>query len=116
MDKACLTWHHAAENELRERVHMIQDRKYELRNLTLDAVLASACAASGTRALCAAHGQPLSHGCFQVRQAVHPRPQHPLAAHDLRAARRVNHTAPLAHLNKICAHLDEPTIAGVDYL
>jgi nitrite reductase (cytochrome c-552) len=39
LDKACLTCHHASEEELRSRVHAIQDRTFELRNLALDAVL-----------------------------------------------------------------------------
>jgi nitrite reductase (cytochrome c-552) len=39
IDKACQTCHQWSEEELRERVHTIQDRTYELRNLALDAVL-----------------------------------------------------------------------------
>ena len=39
IDKACQTCHHSSEDELRERVHTIQDRTYELRNIALEAVL-----------------------------------------------------------------------------
>ena len=39
IEKACQTCHHWDEQELRNRVHTIQDRTYELRNLALDAVL-----------------------------------------------------------------------------
>jgi nitrite reductase (cytochrome c-552) len=39
IEKSCQTCHHWEEQELRNRVHTIQDRTYELRNLALDAVL-----------------------------------------------------------------------------
>ena len=39
IDKACQTCHQATEEELRARVHTIQDRTYELRNIAIDAVL-----------------------------------------------------------------------------
>ena len=39
IDKACQTCHHASEDELRGRVHTIQDRTYQMRNIALDAVL-----------------------------------------------------------------------------
>ncbi|HJR43894.1 MAG TPA: ammonia-forming cytochrome c nitrite reductase subunit c552 [Gemmatimonadaceae bacterium] len=40
INRACQTCHRFSEEELRERVHVIQDRTYELRNIALDAVLA----------------------------------------------------------------------------
>jgi nitrite reductase (cytochrome c-552) len=40
INRACQTCHRFSEEELRERVHTIQDRTYELRNIALDAVLA----------------------------------------------------------------------------
>ena len=39
VDKACQTCHRWSEEELRARVHTIQDRTYQLRNIALDAVL-----------------------------------------------------------------------------
>lgn len=39
IDKACQTCHRTSEEELRAKVHTIQDRTYELRNLAIDAVL-----------------------------------------------------------------------------
>jgi nitrite reductase (cytochrome c-552) len=39
IDKACQTCHRWSEDELRSRVHSIQDRTYQLRNIALDAVL-----------------------------------------------------------------------------
>jgi nitrite reductase (cytochrome c-552) len=39
VDKACQTCHRWSEEELRERVHTIQDRTYQLRNLAIDATL-----------------------------------------------------------------------------
>ena len=39
LNRACQTCHHASEEELRSRVHRIQDRTFELRNMALDAVL-----------------------------------------------------------------------------
>ncbi len=39
IDKACQTCHRWNEEELRERVHTIQDRTYQLRNIALDATL-----------------------------------------------------------------------------
>lgn len=39
VQKACQTCHNMSEDELRERVHVIQDRTYEMRNVALDAVL-----------------------------------------------------------------------------
>ena len=39
IDKACQTCHRWNEQELRERVHTIQDRTYQLRNIALDATL-----------------------------------------------------------------------------
>jgi nitrite reductase (cytochrome c-552) len=39
IDKACQTCHRWNEDELRSRVHAIQDRTYQLRNLALDATL-----------------------------------------------------------------------------
>jgi nitrite reductase (cytochrome c-552) len=39
IDKACQTCHRWSEDELRSRVHTIQDRTYQLRNTALDAVL-----------------------------------------------------------------------------
>ena len=39
IDKACQTCHRSSEAELRERVHTIQDRTYELRNIAIDATL-----------------------------------------------------------------------------
>jgi nitrite reductase (cytochrome c-552) len=39
IDKACQTCHRADQDELRERVHTIQDRTYQLRNIAIDAVL-----------------------------------------------------------------------------
>jgi nitrite reductase (cytochrome c-552) len=39
IDKACQTCHKWNEDELRNRVHTIQDRTYQLRNMALDATL-----------------------------------------------------------------------------
>lgn len=39
INNACQTCHSVPEDELRERVHTIQDRTYEMRNIALDAVL-----------------------------------------------------------------------------
>ncbi|HEY0971022.1 MAG TPA: ammonia-forming cytochrome c nitrite reductase subunit c552 [Gemmatimonadales bacterium] len=39
INRACQTCHKVSEEELRERVHTIQDRTFELRNLAIDAVL-----------------------------------------------------------------------------
>jgi nitrite reductase (cytochrome c-552) len=39
INKACQTCHRWSEEELRSRVHVIQDRTYQLRNTALDAVL-----------------------------------------------------------------------------
>ena len=39
VDNACQTCHQFAETELRNRVHAIQDRTYQLRNIAIDAVL-----------------------------------------------------------------------------
>ncbi len=39
VNRACQTCHHASEDELKARVHRIQDRTYEMRNIALDAVL-----------------------------------------------------------------------------
>jgi nitrite reductase (cytochrome c-552) len=39
INRACQTCHRASEEELRQRVHRIQDRTFELRNIALDAVL-----------------------------------------------------------------------------
>ena len=39
IDKACQTCHRWNEEELRNRVHSIQDRTYQLRNIALDATL-----------------------------------------------------------------------------
>ena len=39
VDNACQTCHRVPEDELRERVHRIQDRTYQMRNIALDAVL-----------------------------------------------------------------------------
>jgi nitrite reductase (cytochrome c-552) len=39
IDNACQTCHRWTEDELRDRVHTIQDRTYQLRNIALDAVL-----------------------------------------------------------------------------
>ncbi|HEX6315788.1 MAG TPA: ammonia-forming cytochrome c nitrite reductase subunit c552, partial [Gemmatimonadaceae bacterium] len=39
INKACQTCHKLAEEELRDRVRVIQDRTFELRNLALDAVI-----------------------------------------------------------------------------
>lgn len=39
IEKACQTCHRWSEDELRNRVHSIQDRTYELRNIALDAAL-----------------------------------------------------------------------------
>ncbi len=39
IDKACQTCHRVDEEQLRERVHTIQDRTYQLRNIALDATL-----------------------------------------------------------------------------
>ena len=39
IDKACQTCHRWSEDELRARVHTIQDRTYQLRNIALDATL-----------------------------------------------------------------------------
>ncbi|MET0398636.1 MAG: ammonia-forming cytochrome c nitrite reductase subunit c552 [Longimicrobiaceae bacterium] len=39
IDKACQTCHHWSEDELRSRVHTIQDRTYQLRNIAIDATL-----------------------------------------------------------------------------
>jgi nitrite reductase (cytochrome c-552) len=39
IDKACQTCHRWSEDELRSRVHSIQERTYQLRNTALDAVL-----------------------------------------------------------------------------
>ncbi len=39
IDKACQTCHHWSEDELRARVHTIQDRTYQLRNIAIDATL-----------------------------------------------------------------------------
>lgn len=39
VNRSCQTCHKVAEDELRQRVHVIQDRTHELRNVALDAVL-----------------------------------------------------------------------------
>ncbi len=39
VDNACQTCHRWSEDELRSRVHTIQDRTYQLRNIAIDAVL-----------------------------------------------------------------------------
>ncbi|HEX6749826.1 MAG TPA: ammonia-forming cytochrome c nitrite reductase subunit c552 [Longimicrobium sp.] len=39
LNRACQTCHHFSEDELRERVHTIQDRTWQMRNIALDAVL-----------------------------------------------------------------------------
>lgn len=39
INRSCQTCHRASEDELRQRVHRIQDRTYEMRNIALDAVL-----------------------------------------------------------------------------
>jgi nitrite reductase (cytochrome c-552) len=39
IDKACQTCHHSSQEELREKVHTIQDRTYEMRNIAIEAVL-----------------------------------------------------------------------------
>ena len=39
INKSCQTCHHTTEEELRNRVHTIQDRTFELRNIAIDAVL-----------------------------------------------------------------------------
>jgi nitrite reductase (cytochrome c-552) len=39
VQKACQTCHNMPEDELRARVHVIQDRTYEMRNVAIDAVL-----------------------------------------------------------------------------
>ena len=39
INKACQTCHKWSEDELRSRVHTIQDRTYEMRNIAMDAVL-----------------------------------------------------------------------------
>lgn len=39
IDKACQTCHRWSEDELRDRVHTIQDRTYEMRNIAIDATL-----------------------------------------------------------------------------
>ncbi len=40
IDRSCQTCHRWSEDDLRQRVHTIQDRTYELRNMAIDAVLA----------------------------------------------------------------------------
>ncbi len=42
IDRSCQTCHRWSEDDLRQRVHTIQDRTYELRNMAIDAVLALA--------------------------------------------------------------------------
>ena len=42
IDRSCQTCHRWSESELRERVHTIQDRTYQLRNMAIDAALALA--------------------------------------------------------------------------
>ena len=39
LDKACQTCHHWSEDELKARVEIIQDRTFELRNITMDALM-----------------------------------------------------------------------------
>lgn len=39
IDRSCQTCHRFSEEELRQRVHLIQDRTYEMRNMALDATL-----------------------------------------------------------------------------
>ena len=39
IDKACQTCHHSSQEELRDKVHTIQDRTYEMRNIAIEAVL-----------------------------------------------------------------------------
>jgi len=39
INRACQTCHHFSEEELRERVHQIQDRTFQMRNIAMDAVL-----------------------------------------------------------------------------
>jgi nitrite reductase (cytochrome c-552) len=39
VDNACQTCHRSSEDELRGRVHVIQDRTYQLRNIAIDATL-----------------------------------------------------------------------------
>jgi nitrite reductase (cytochrome c-552) len=51
INRACQTCHRAPEEELRARVHRIQERTFELRNIALDAVL------DLTRAIAVAHRQ-----------------------------------------------------------
>ena len=40
IDRSCQTCHRWSEDDLRQRVHTIQDRTYQLRNMAIDAVLA----------------------------------------------------------------------------
>ena len=40
IDRSCQTCHRWSEGDLRQRVHTIQDRTYQLRNIALDAVIA----------------------------------------------------------------------------
>jgi nitrite reductase (cytochrome c-552) len=40
VNRACQTCHHWAEDELRERVHTIQDRTFQVRNVAMDALIA----------------------------------------------------------------------------
>jgi len=40
VNRACQTCHHWAEDELRERVHIIQDRTFQVRNVAMDALIA----------------------------------------------------------------------------
>ena len=42
IDRSCQTCHRWSEDDLRQRVHTIQDRTYQLRNMAIDAVLALA--------------------------------------------------------------------------
>jgi nitrite reductase (cytochrome c-552) len=51
INRACQTCHRASEDELRSRVHRIQDRTFELRNIALDGVL------DLTRSIARAHQQ-----------------------------------------------------------
>ena len=42
IDRSCQTCHRWSEDDLRQRVHTIQDRTWQLRNMAIDAVLALA--------------------------------------------------------------------------
>jgi nitrite reductase (cytochrome c-552) len=69
INRACQTCHKAPEEELRARVHRIQDRTFELRNIALDAVL------DLTRSIARAHQQGVTGARIDTARAYQRRAQ-----------------------------------------